>query len=191
MKKLLLTLAIAVTGFTAANAQIQKGNVLMGGNISNIRFGLDAPNEFSFNLNPKAAWFVQDGIALGGEVNFGLLTAKNAGTSINYGVGALGRYYAGETSGDVVKNSMFFGEATVGINGINPAVGDNTNGLGFSFGPGFTYFVTKNIGLETLLKYNGVVGFGQSAYAHNLSLGFGLQIYLPGQATAKKIKSDM
>ncbi len=192
MKKLLLTLAIAVTGFTAANAQIQEGNVLMGTNISNISFGLDKPNVFSFNLNPKAAWFIADGIALGGDVSFGLETQKRAGTGINYGVGALGRYYSGETSGDVVKNSMFFGEATVGISGINPAgtIG-STNGLGFSFGPGFTYFVTKSIGLETLLKYNGVVGFGSSPYAHNLSLGLGFQVYLPGKATAKKVKNDM
>ncbi|OAQ37979.1 hypothetical protein A5893_16560 [Pedobacter psychrophilus] len=191
MKKVLLTIAMAVVAFTITQAQIQKGNVLMGANISNINFGLDKPNVFSFNLNPKVAWFVADGVALGTDLNFGLQTAKNAGTDINYGIGALGRYYSGETSGEVVKNSMLFGEATVGISGVNPSIGGSTNGLGFSFGPGFTYFITNSIGLEALLKYNGVVGFGSSAYAHSLSLGFGFQVYLPGQATARKVKNDM
>ncbi|EDM38445.1 hypothetical protein PBAL39_02482 [Pedobacter sp. BAL39] len=191
MKKLLFTTSLCVAAFFNTNAQISKGNVMIGANITNLSFGLDKPNEFSFALNPKAAWFVQDGLALGGDVSFGLQTAKNAGTSINYGVGALGRYYGATGANEVVKNSRFFGEATVGVSGRNPAVGESTNGLGFSFGPGFTYFVTESIGLETLLKYNGVVGFGNSAYGHNLTLGVGFQIYLPGKSTARKVQRDM
>jgi hypothetical protein len=119
MKKIILTCAIAL-GFLTTQAQIQKGNVMMGANISDISFGLDKPNVFSLSINPKAAWFVQDGLALGGEVNLGLSTVKNAGTNVNYGVGALGRYYGSTGANEVVRNSRFFGEATVGINGINP-----------------------------------------------------------------------
>ncbi|NRF40007.1 hypothetical protein [Pedobacter foliorum] len=191
MKKLTLTLILGIAVLFGANAQIQKGNVMMGANLSNISFGLDKPNVFSLKINPKAAWFVQDGLALGGDVSFGLATAKGAGTDISYGVGALGRYYGATGANEVVKNSRFFGEATVGISGINPSVGGSTNGLGFSFGPGWTYFVTPSIGLEALLKYNGVVGFGSSAYAHNLGLGVGFQIYLPGKGTARKVQRDM
>jgi len=192
MKKLCLTISLTIGLLYGASAQIQKGNVMMGANISDIKFGLDKPNVFSLNINPKAAWFIQDGLALGGDVNFGLATAKGAGTSISYGIGALGRYYGSKGTDEVVKNSKFFGEATVGINGINPAgSGGSTNGLGFSFGPGFTYFVTRSIGLETLLKYNGIVGFGSSAYSHTLSLGVGFQIYLPGRSTARKVENDM
>jgi len=191
MKKLTLTLILGIAVLFGANAQIQKGNVMMGANISNINFGLDKPNVFSLKINPKAAWFVQDGLALGGDVSFGLATAKGAGTDISYGVGALGRYYGATGANELVKNSRFFGEATVGISGVNPSVGGSTNGLGFSFGPGWTYFVTPSIGLEALLKYNGVVGFGSSAYAHNLGLGVGFQIYLPGKGTARKVQRDM
>ncbi|WP_276091549.1 hypothetical protein [Pedobacter sp. JY14-1] len=191
MKKLTFTLILGLCTVIGANAQIQKGNVMMGANISDINFGLDKPNVFSLSINPKAAWFVQDGLALGGDVSFGLSTAKNAGTDISYGIGALGRYYGSTGANEVVRNSRFFGEATVGVSGVNPSVGSSTNGLGFSFGPGFTYFVTPSIGLEALLKYNGVVGFGSSAYAHHLSLGVGFQIYLPGQGTARKVERDM
>lgn len=191
MKKLTLTFVLGIAVMFGTNAQIQKGHVMMGTNISKINFGLDKPNVFELEINPKAAWFVQDGLAIGGDVLFGLRTQKGGGTDINYGIGALGRYYGATGANEVVNNSRFFGEATVGINGVNPAQGGSTNGLGFSFGPGFTYFVTPSIGLEGLLKYNGVVGFGSSAYAHRLSLGVGFQIYLPGKSTARKVERDM
>ncbi len=191
MKKLFFTIILGVLMVFGANAQIQKGHVMMGANLSDIKFGLDKPNVFSFNITPKAAWFVQDGLALGAEVNLGIATQKGNGTDFNYGVSALGRYYGQEGANDLVKSSRFFGEATVGIQGTNPAAGGSTNGLGFSFGPGFTYFVTQTIGLEALLKYNGVVGFGTSAYAHNIGIGLGFQIYLPGKSTARKVERDL
>lgn len=192
MKKLLFTILAAAGIAGAANAQIQKGNVLVGANIANISFALDKPNAFRLDINPKAAWFIQDGLAIGADVKLGLATqGTGAGTDINYGIGALGRYYGSKGANELVNHSRFFAEATVGIDGQNPAGGKSTNGLGISFGPGFAYFITPNIGLETLLKYNGTVGFGGSAYRHGLNLGVGLQIYLPGRATAKKVANDM
>ncbi|WP_316814641.1 hypothetical protein [Pedobacter nyackensis] len=191
MKKLFFTVILGGSIAFGANAQIQKGNVMMGANLSNIRFGLDKPNQFTFNISPKVAWFVQDGLAIGADVNLGLATQKGSGTDFSYGVSALGRYYGETGANEVVKSSKFFGEATVGIQGYNPSGGGSTNGLGFSFGPGFTYFVTPSIGLEALLKYNGVLGFGSSPYAHNLGIGVGFQIYLPGKSTVRKIERDM
>lgn len=191
MKKLLITLLTASVVTLSAKAQISKGDVMIGANLSNINFALDKPNAFSLTINPKAAWFIQDGLALGGDVSFGVETpGKGLGTTINYGVGALGRYYGAKGANELANHTRFFGEATVGISGRNLSGGGSTNGLGFSFGPGFTYFVTRNVGLETLLKYQGVVGFGSSAYAHNLNLGVGFQIYLPGKSTAKKVQKD-
>nr|WP_121274222.1 hypothetical protein [Pedobacter schmidteae] len=191
MKKLIFTIVLGTITAFGANAQIQKGNIMIGANLSNISFGLDKPNVFSFNISPKAAWFVQDGLAIGGEVDLGLATQTGSGTDFNYGISALGRYYGEKGANEVVKSSRFFGEATVGVRGYNPSGGGSTNGLGFSFGPGFSYFVTPTIGLEALLKYTGTVGFGTSAYAHNLGIGVGFQIYLPGKSTARKVERDM
>lgn len=191
MKKLFFTIIFGAGLSFGTQAQIQKGNIMMGSNLSDIRFGLDEPNEFTFNISPKAAWFVQDGLAFGAEVNLGLATQKGAGTDFSYGLSALSRYYGMTGANEIVNSSRFFGEATVGIQGYNPSEGGSTNGLGFSFGPGFTYFVTPSIGLEALLKYNGVVGFGSSAYAHNIGIEVGFQIYLPGRRTARKLERDM
>jgi len=191
MKKItFLVLALVALKFSAV-AQIQKGNVLIGGNLANINLGLDDPKIFSFQVTPKAAWFIQDNVALGGYVNLGIETAKGSNTRFEYGAGALGRYYTGSDV-EVLRHGRIFGEATVGLGGVNVSNGGgNTNGLNLSVGPGFAYFVTPSIGLETLLKYNNLVGFGSATSQSNLNLSFGLQIYLPGRSTANKVKGDV
>ncbi|MHA4808719.1 outer membrane beta-barrel protein [Flavitalea flava] len=188
MKRFLLLMGIVMfCGIYAAHAQISKGNVMVGGDISNFSFTLNDPKTFTMTIDPKAAWFIQDHVAIGGYLNFQLQTEKGAGSNINYGIGALGRYYIVDNSITVLRHTNFFLEGTVGIQGVNPAHGDNTNGLGLGFGPGIAYFVTPNIGLECLLKYNGIIGFGSSVTSSNLVLGVGFQIYLPG----KKLKATM
>ena len=184
MKKTLLLLATGIALLATqqkAAAQIQKGNVLIGGNLSNINLDLDGGKNFSLALTPKAAWFVRDNWAVGGYLSFGLNTAKGAGTGINYGVGALSRYYFGPQQVELLRHTRLFVEGNAGIEGDNPSVGDNTNGLGLGIGPGIAYFVTPNIGLEALVKYNGIVGFGSAPTSNNLNIGFGFQVYLPGK----------
>lgn len=190
--KICLLLLLGETAFgTAAQAQVQAGNIMIGGNLANISVGLDKPSAFSFDVTPKVAWFLVDNVALGGYVTLGVSGAKGSATTTRYGVGGLGRYYTGSDV-EALRHGRLFGEATVGIGGLN--VGDGggkTNGLDFSFGPGFSYFITPNIGLETLFKYNGITGFGNEGYQNNLNLSFGLQIYLPGRSTAAKVKGDV
>jgi len=192
MKKNSLITFIALIGLSlSASAQIQRGNVFVGGNLANLNLGLDDPHVFSVDLTPKAAWFIQDNIALGGYVNFGLETTKNAPTRTTYGVGALGRYYMGSDV-EVLRHGRFFGEATAGFGGSNVSQGGaKTNGLNLSIGPGFAYFITPNIGIEALFKYNNLVGFGNATSQSNLNLSFGFQIYLPGSSTASKVQGDI
>jgi len=190
MKKLIIII-IVLAAAISARAQIQQGNVLVGGNFANMNLGLNDPKVFSLDITPKAAWFVADNVALGGYLNFGIATAKGSSTTTSYGIGGLGRYYTGKDV-EVLRHGRFFGEGTFGVGGVNVSDGGgNTNGLNFSFGPGFAYFITPNIGLETLLKYNGLGGFGDQGYQSSLNLSFGFQIYLPGRGTANKVKHDI
>lgn len=191
MKKITLA-AIAIFSLVlSANAQIQKGNVLIGADLANLQLGLSKPTSFIGSITPKAAWFIKDNVAVGAYGNFGITTLKGNGSDINYGIGALGRVYS-NGGNDIIKHGRFFGEANIGIEGQNySATGGSTNGLGFGVGPGFAYFITPSIGLETLLKYNGLVGFGSSPFADNVHLQFGFQVYLPGRATARKVVRDV
>jgi len=186
MKKSLLTFAaIIIAGTFAANAQIQRGNVMVGGDIANLDLGLNEGAYFNVVINPKAAWFIKDNVAVGGYVNLGLSTAKGMGTAVTYGVGPLARWYSSGNAVEAVRHTRFFLEANVGIEGVNyskSSLNASTNGLGLGVGPGIAYFITPNIGLEGLLKYQGIVGFGSRPTTSDLNLNVGFQIYLPGRA---------
>ncbi|MBS1602791.1 MAG: hypothetical protein JST42_09000 [Bacteroidetes bacterium] len=190
MKTITLLLVASFFMSFTANAQIQKGNVMVGGDISRLDLSLNSGNNFSFLIDPKAAWFIQDNLAIGAFLNFDLTTAKGAGSNISYGIGPLARYYISDPKIEVLRHSRFFLEGNVGIQGTNPHVGPSTNGLGIGFGPGLAYFITRNIGLEALLKYQAIVGFGSSATSSDLLLGLGFQIYLPKGRIEKASKEE-
>lgn len=188
-KKITSFCLFLIISICTIQAQTQRGNVMVGGDIADFDLSLDDGGNFSFRIDPKAAWFIRDNIAIGGFILFGLSTAEGAGTSISYGAGALARYYFGSAT-TVVRSSRFFLEGSAGIEGDNPAVGSNTNGLGLGIGPGWTYFITSNIGLEALLKYNGIIGFGSRPTSNNLNLGIGFQIYLP-RTRVNEVRRDI
>ncbi|HEY6976762.1 MAG TPA: hypothetical protein VH396_10765 [Chitinophagaceae bacterium] len=185
MKKIIPLVTVAILFFASSTkAQIQRGNLLVGADIANFQLSLNSGGNYDISLDPKVAFFIKNNLAIGPYVRLDLSGAKDAGTDIGYGVGAFGRYYVNDSTINLLKHARFFAEANVGIEGYNPSVGDNTNGLGIGFGPGFAYFITENIGLETLLKYNGIIGFGSSTTSSALTLSFGFQIYL-GSARAR------
>jgi hypothetical protein len=179
MKTTFIVLLVMCVGSLKTRAQIQKGNVMVGGDISRLDLSLNEGNNFTFVIDPKAAWFIKDNIAIGGYINFNLVTAKGAGSSVSYGIGPLARYYINDRNVNVLRHTRFFVEANAGIEGTNPHVGSSTNGLGLGFGPGIAYFITPNIGLEGLLKYQGIVGFGSSVASSDLVFGLGFQVYFP------------
>ena len=195
MKKITIMLAIIMTaGAYVGKAQIQRGNVLVGSDLANFKIGLNTGSYTNFNIIPKAAWFIKDNTALGAYVKLGITTAKGQGTGVNYGVGALARQYLSDNALTVLKHTRFFVEGTLGIEGENAsasATGVSTNGLGISVGPGLAYFITPNIGLEGLFKFNGILGFGNQTTASNLNFDLGFQIYLPGRNAIKNVKRDV
>lgn len=187
MKKHLLATVVATVLLTAgAYAQIQRGYYLIGGDLGGFDIGFSGGTPFNLNITPKVAWFQNDNLAVGGFVDVGLSTAEGAGTTFNYGVGPLARYYFGSSAVNTAttsarRSSRFFVEGTVGLQGFNVSgsSGSNTNGLGIGIGPGLAYFVNQNIALEGLLKYTKAFGFGNDAGQSRLAFGLGFQIYLP------------
>lgn len=188
-----LTLVLTAMLFSATTyAQTEKGNMMVGANLGNIGGTFqNGGSKFNLNLTPKLGWFIKDDIAIGGEVNLGLSTGNDQ-TDFIYGIGAFGRYFLKDKSIEVSKRARWFLEASAGFNGVNTKAGDqstNTNGLGLGFGPGLAYFITPNVGLEALLKYDLTVGFGSSTTAHRVGVNVGFQIYLP-TAKAKQIMRE-
>lgn len=192
MKKLFLAAAIGLFGLS--NAQIQKGNYMVGGELAAANFGLNQGGGYDVGITPQAAYFVEDNWAVGPYVSLGFAGAKGGPTTFNYGVGALSRYYfsPGEAGVDnLLKHGRFFIEGNAGIGGQTISDGgDSTNGLDLGIGPGYTYFVTKNIGLDASLKFKGNVGFGNRATSSNIAFRLGLNIFLPSGKAMSNVKDE-
>lgn len=186
MKKLVLLVALLL-GVVTAQSQINKGNVLVGGDIMNFNVQFDSKTEL--DITPKAAWFIKDGLAVGAYAHFGIEHPHGAdGNIFSYGIGPFARYYVVSDKLPKIGKAKFFLEGNAGFEGIDNTISkSNTNGLGFGAGPGVSYFVSPSIALEALLKYNGNVGFGSETYTSGLSFGIGVQVFLP----SKKIKSEI
>ena len=186
MKKVFLSFILSFIVFTA-NAQLSKDDVTLGASIANFNFQFN--KYIDVKLTPSALWFIENNFALGGYTKFGVHhTNGNSGSIFEYGIGPMARYYVLNNNTDILKNFFLFTELNMGFDGQNNTVlNNNTNGLGFGFGPGLSYFVTSSIGLEAKLKYDGLIGFGSNTYSNGLNLNIGFQIYLPSQKIANTI----
>ncbi|WP_222166482.1 hypothetical protein [Edaphocola aurantiacus] len=184
MKKITFTLA-ALAGLAfanQANAQLQKGTFLVGGQLGNLNFGLGSSNNVSLSLSPKVGYFIQNNLAIGAEVPIGFTAIKGKDPIFNYGIGAFGRYYFAPKEfniDNVLNKGRFFGEVGVGIAGQT----DVEVGFNLRIGAGYAYFLTPNVALETMVRYQGTYGTGNTS---GLDINLGFQIHLP----SKKIKSE-
>lgn len=187
MKVFLMTALFAGIA-CAAQGQTQKDNIMVGGSIADVHASFQSKNTVvGLTINPKIGYFIVKDFAVGLGVNFGL-TGGGGVTTINYGFLPFARYFFSprdmkDANVNVSKRTRFFAEADFGVSGTNTLIQNgtdaSTNGMSFSAGPGMSYFITPNVGLETLLKIRGTTGFGTSTLALQPELNIGFQIYLP------------
>lgn len=209
MKKIILLGTLLFIGFTSmTNAQIKEGNLMLGSDIGSglvsngsrglfgFNFGLNEGAGYNVGISPKAGYFIKDNLMVGAVVNLGFAkSAESRGLSTQtttYGVQALSRYYLspGEEGVDNYLNKgRFFIEANAGVAGVNVKHGPTTNGFAFGVGPGYSYFVSNTVALETSLKYNGLVGGGNTTYQNAIGLNFGVQVFLPSSTAKERFKN--
>lgn len=189
MKKLVLGAAIFAAGLFTANAQIQEGNWMVGGQVANVKF----TNGFNMDLTPQVGYFVKDNWAIGGLVSLNVGSpAGSRATQTDWGLKAFTRYYFGPNEvNTLLNNGRFFTEGSAGFGGKNSSGnGLSTNGLGLGIGAGYSYFVTNNISLDALLKFDTSVGGGNKIANGDLGLNVGFQIYLPTSKAKAALKDQ-
>lgn len=154
---------------------VQKGNWMVGGSLGSMGYSFEGKS-FNVNINPRAGYFVSDGIAVGLSLNGGFQSVKEGDDIWTYGVAPFVRYFFPEGSS---ATGRFFGQGEVGIAGAN-------NGSDVTFaagvGLGYAHFITRSVALEAVVGYNYSKANNASAQAQNgLGFNLGFQIYLPGQ----------
>jgi len=154
---------------------IQQGNWMVGGSIGSIGYSFEGKS-FNAAVNPRAGYFVSDGIAIGAEALLGLTTVKDQDNIWNYGIAPFVRYYFPEGAS---STGRFFGHGSVGIAGSSPGDGATiTAGANV----GYAHFITQTVALEAMAGYNySKATVANSNKASGLGVSLGFQIYLPGK----------
>lgn len=180
MKKLFLTLTAAVAVTLAANAQTEKGKVILGGNVSyDYSKVKDVDGDIQgFTILPSVGYFVGNNVAVGLGVGYSWAQEGEGSERTRTGefaVAPFARWYKGD--GDF----KFFGQLSVPMgwgtlkeDGTKVA---NTQRYGVALSPGFAYFPTSRIGLEfsvTGLYYNNSTVENEESGAKVTTNSFGL-----------------
>jgi len=159
MKKLFLTFSAAIVVAFAAQAQTEKGKVILGGSVSyDYSKVKDADTESqAFGIQPTVGFFVSDNFAIGTGIGYGYeenTAAAGATFEANklstFNVAPFARLYKGD--GDF----KFFGQLSVPMAWGTAKAEDTDLGTtaryGVELAPGFAYFPTSKIGIELSVR---------------------------------------
>jgi hypothetical protein len=189
MKRILFS-ALFLAGVFAVNAQeinkpqtsanvgmtpVQQGNWIVGGSLGSLGYSFEGEN-FNIMINPRAGYFVSDGVAIGLSLIGSLATVPDADDLWGYGVAPFVRYYFPEGSS---ASGRFFAQGDVGISGSSPGSGAS---LALGANVGYAHFITNSVALEVTAGYNySKATVSGSTGQSGLGVALGFQVYLPGQ----------
>ncbi|WAC39727.1 outer membrane beta-barrel protein [Pedobacter sp. SL55] len=181
MKKILLSL-VAVAALTfGANAQTEKGKIILGGNVGFNSTKVDGAQkaDVNFSVVPSVGYFVGNNFAIGTGVGYDY--DKSVSTNRQneaFKVAPFGRYYV-----NLTDQFKFFGQLSVPLafgslkavdaNGDTGSKFASTTSIGVNVAPGFAFFPNKKVGIEF-----SVNGLGYENFSTKL------------EATGTKVKSN-
>lgn len=168
MKKIYLAGAFLLAGIMA-NAQTEKGDIMIGGRID-LNTG---ENSTYIGFSPQFGYFIITNLAIGGNLS---LTYQKNGDAKNtdFGIGPFVRWYFTQAKvRPLLHGSLNF----LSSNSKGPGYSNTNTGINFFLGGGAAIFINENVSIEGLLgyshtKYKDFDGSG------GLNLGIGFQVYL-------------
>ena len=167
MKKILLSL-VAVAALTfGANAQTEKGKIILGGNVSFNSTKVDGASkaDVNFSVVPSVGYFVGNNFAIGTGVGYDYDKSVSEGAQVGaFKVAPFGRYYV-----NLNDQFKFFGQLSVPLafgtlkdveaNGDTGSKLGTTTSIGVNVAPGFAFFPNKKIGIEFSVNGLGYENF--------------------------------
>jgi hypothetical protein len=178
---------LVLTTALSLNAQITKGNWLVGGdgNYSSVKFlseinGIKTKSTAnSIRLNPNLGYFISDKFAGGLQLNFTFLEPGSSTKSTSYSFGPFIRYYFLEQS----KRINLFAQANYNLGFGKNASNVETDTNGYGLKAGTVLFFNSSVGIELSLNYtnsNSKSNFngGSENTSKTFLIGLGFQIHL-------------
>lgn len=158
MRKIILTAILICIVSVAAQAQTEKGNVMIGGGL---QFQTSEGTSL-FTADPNIGFFLANNFAAGAQITL----ISTSGNTV-WGIGPYARYYfKGQPKG------KFFAQAGVSFAGASGGGTSSSTSTAFQAKLGYAVFLNKNVALE--LATNLMTGEGTSVFG----LGAGFQIHL-------------
>ena len=183
MKQLFILTVFSVFLTMKVNAQIDKGTLLLGGDLNfsseTTTQGNKSKTSTLLRIAPRLGYALNAHFLVGGFLSVDFRPATG-GSNTTLQVGPFVRYYH-----PLSFNTYLFGEAAFGY-GINKT--STTSGadipattiLDISAGPGISYFVTQSFAVEALFKYANVNTSvsGNSSSQSGMRFSLGVQFFL-------------
>jgi hypothetical protein len=157
-----LTITLIVFLSIAAQAQVERGRYLLGGNVDISSAYQGRNSGFNMSLTPSFGAFVVKGFAIGVRYSFGISSSKTwsdsraeyvSVTSFTSGIGPLFRYYIGKKplKGLISANVNYLTSVTLRKNNVSGTNGFSATGL-----VGMGYFFNPHLSLDCGLYVSGV-----------------------------------
>lgn len=178
MKKVLFASFLLVSSYVS-QAQINKGQWLVGGNISfaSTKYGdIKDSKVTSFEISPDAGYFIIDKLAAGVRLGYSSTKAKTADdASTEFSAAPFVRYYFL----DAAQKVNVFADASYGFGSQGAADKESFNFYSIMAGP--AVFLTPNTALEFAVGYHSMGGdaYGDDRWG-TIGFNVGFQIHLGG-----------
>lgn len=145
MKKLILAITF-LSFYTLANAQIEKGDIQVGGTFqyssSKVEGSFNQEAQ-RFTITPRAGLFVSELTSIGLQLGYDNLNIDDSKESI-FSVGVYSRFHK-----PIADNLYIFFQPVIAIGtGSNDDQDADISTFDFSFSPGITYFLTPKLAAE-------------------------------------------
>jgi hypothetical protein len=184
MKTIKLNLLFTLFLSTISNAQITKGNWMMGGQFSfsyrnekiinnngDLNFSTDNVDLFQILIEPRIGYFLKDKIAIGLKIGFENTFTNQLPISIEnsqFSFSPYIRYYFL----NIDSNYNLFIEPSYYRYTYRPL--GNNEGYGLSIG--YVYFLNSSVGIESMINYQNRKS--NQLNVNSLLIGLGFQIHL-------------
>lgn len=174
--KLLFIVALLFTGVT--NAQITKGNWMVGGDASFFNSKVEDANGQTLGssngvrINPNIGYFLFTKFAAGINGNFNYGNVSGGSSNTGFGGGPFVRYYFLKPE----KIVNLFAEANYNYYNSYSQGNSTTNSSSYRFKAGPVIYFNSSVGLELTLNYGSYKSDNGTSNDFNVALGF--QIHL-------------
>ena len=181
----MVLLATPLAAQTSPSGPTDRGSKILGGTAGVERTSSDGSDSFSFSVQPQFLFFVQNRLALGGEIGLGYFDHENGNTT-TWSIGPAARLYFGPSNAKTLPYiGASFQVATSNTSSDAPVSSDaESSGWRVEGAAGLTFMVSRQVGIAgefVVQRDERTIEFGTTEQTNTLTrmaLRFGVAAFI-------------